>query len=124
MKILLKNGGDNSPWSHTFRHPYIHIFKDFLPLTLLFDFLNLEFKNFLQKQALENQTAILNATVCQREKFIELIEAEIKLQLVEIPHWAGLGGVCYIPPEQRRSPDDQGNLLRGVDIWSFIDGTW
>jgi len=56
--------------------------------------------------ALENQTAILNATVCQREKFIELIEAEIKLQLVEIPHWAGLGGVCYIPPEQRRSPDD------------------
>jgi len=35
-----------------------------------------------------------------------LIEAEIKLQLVEIPHWAGLGGVCYIPPEQRRSPGD------------------
>ena len=53
--------------------------------------------------------------MCQREKFIELIEAEIKLQLVEIPHWAGLGGVCYIPPEQRRSPDDQGNLLMGID---------
>ena len=86
-----------------------------------FEFLNFwisEFTidNFLQKQALENQTAILNATVCQREKFIELIEAEIKLQLVEIPHWAGLGGVCYIPPEQRRSPDDQGNWLMGIEI--------
>ena len=54
--------------------------------------------------------------MCQREKFIELIEAEIKLQLVEIPHWAGLGGVCYIPPEQRRSPDDQGDLLMGIEI--------
>ena len=35
-----------------------------------------------------------------------MIEAEIKLQLIEIPHWAGLGGVCYIPPEQRREPCD------------------
>ena len=78
--------------------------------------------NFLPKQALENQTAILNATVCQREKFIELIEAEIKLQLVEIPHWAGLGGVCYIPPEQRRSLDDQGNLLMGIEI--CLDAAW
>ena len=60
----------------------------------------------VSKKALENQTSILNATVRQREKFIQLIEAEIKLQLVEIPHWAGLGGVCYIPPEQRRTPDD------------------
>ena len=50
-------------------------------------------------QALENQTSILNATVCQRKKFIDLISREEKLDLVEIPHWAGLGGVCYIPPE-------------------------
>ena len=52
--------------------------------------------------ALENQTAILNATVCQREKFIKLIEAEKALELVEIPHWAGLGGVCFIPLELRQ----------------------
>lgn len=51
---------------------------------------------------LENQTSILNATVCQREKFIELINAEEKIEMVEIPHWAGLGGVCYIPPELRK----------------------
>ena len=57
------------------------------------------------KQALENQTSILNATVCQREKFIQLIEDEIRLQLVEIPHWAGLGGVCYIPPGRFRCFD-------------------
>ena len=56
----------------------------------------------VSKKALENQTSILNATVRQREKFIQLIEAEIKLQLVEIPHWAGLGGVCYIPPGMLR----------------------
>ena len=87
---------------------------EFLILQLIIS--NFTIDNFLQKQALENQTAILNATVCQREKFIELIEAEIKLQLVEIPHWAGLGGVCYIPPEQRRSPDNQGNLLMGIEI--------
>ena len=35
----------------------------------------------------------------QRKKFIDLISREEKLDLVEIPHWAGLGGVCYIPPE-------------------------
>lgn len=51
---------------------------------------------------LENQTSILNATVSQREKFIELIRSEEKLDLVEIPHWAGLGGVCYVPPDLRK----------------------
>ena len=29
------------------------------------------------------------------------------MELIEIPHWAGLGGVCYIPPEQRREPCDK-----------------
>ena len=56
--------------------------------------------------ALENQTAILNATVCQREKFIKLIEAEKALELVEIPHWAGLGGVCFIPLELRQEVEE------------------
>lgn len=55
---------------------------------------------------LENQTSILNATVCQREKFIQLIKTEDKLEHVEIPHWAGLGGVCYIPPELRTNPSE------------------
>ena len=59
--------------------------------------------------ALENQTAILNATVCQREKFIKLIQAEKALELVEIPHWAGLGGVCFIPPELRKENEDLEN---------------
>lgn len=56
--------------------------------------------------ALENQTSILDATVCQRQKFIQQIEAEDKIELVEIPHWAGLGGVCYIPPELRKAKLD------------------
>jgi len=57
--------------------------------------------------ALENQTSILNATVCQRKKFIDLISREEKLDLVEIPHWAGLGGVCYIPPELQRPKSNE-----------------
>jgi len=28
-----------------------------------------------------------------------LIENEEHLEHVEIPHWAGLGGVCYIPSQ-------------------------
>ena len=62
--------------------------------------------------ALENQTAILNATVCQREKFIKLIETEKALDLVEIPHWAGLGGVCFIPPELRKEGEEDLENLR------------
>ena len=43
----------------------------------------------------------------QREKFISLIKAEPKLDLVEIPHWAGLGGVCYIPPDQQKTTENE-----------------
>ena len=50
-------------------------------------------------QGLETQTSILNATVCQRDRFIELIGQEIKLEHIEIAHWAGLGGVSYLPIE-------------------------
>ncbi len=73
-------------------------------------YLNKDHKERYHCQGLENQTSILNATVCQREKFIGLIEKEDKLEHVEIPHWAGLGGVCYIPPELRKStnPDPAG----------------
>ncbi len=50
-------------------------------------------------QCLENQTSILNATVKKRDQFIKLIGQEIRLEHVEISHWAGLGGVRYIPSE-------------------------
>ena len=35
----------------------------------------------------------------QREKFIQLIGREIRLEHVDIAHWAGLGGVRYIPSD-------------------------
>ncbi|XP_063590834.1 pyridoxal-dependent decarboxylase domain-containing protein 1-like [Penaeus indicus] len=40
---------------------------------------------------------ILNATVKQRKAFTELVSSASNLQLAEIPGWAGLGGVRYIP---------------------------
>ena len=45
------------------------------------------------------QTSILNATVVQRERFICSIDAEPRLEHVDIVNWAGLGGVRYIPTE-------------------------
>jgi hypothetical protein len=39
----------------------------------------------------------LNATVVQREKFLRSIDGESRLERVDIAHWAGLGGVRYIP---------------------------
>ncbi len=48
---------------------------------------------------MEGQTSILNATVLQREKFIRLISREMRLEHVDITHWAGLGGVRYIPSD-------------------------
>ena len=50
-------------------------------------------------QGIEAQTSILNATVVQREKFIDLIGSEVRLEHVDIAHWAGLGGVRYIPSD-------------------------
>ena len=43
----------------------------------------------------------MNATVCQRDRFIDLISQEVKLEHIEIAHWAGLGGVSYLPMEFR-----------------------
>ena len=34
------------------------------------------------------------------------IEQEAKLDYVEIPHWAGLGGVCYLPPDLSKTEDE------------------
>lgn len=50
-------------------------------------------------ESIDTQSSILNATVVQREKFISLISDEIRLEHVDIAHWAGLGGVRYIPTE-------------------------
>ncbi|KAF2346407.1 Pyridoxal phosphate-dependent decarboxylase, partial [Trinorchestia longiramus] len=47
--------------------------------------------------SLDQQIEILNATVKQREVFSELVSQSDNLQLAEIPQWAGLGGVRYVP---------------------------
>merc|ERR1712226_994418 len=52
-------------------------------------------------EGLETQTSILNATVCQRDRFINLISQEVRLEHIEIAHWAGLGGVSYLPMDFR-----------------------
>ena len=39
---------------------------------------------------------ILNATVEQRKTFTNLVSSATNLQMVEIPGWAGLGGVRYL----------------------------
>ena len=52
-------------------------------------------------QGLETQTSILNATVCQRDRFINLISQEVRLEHIEIAHWAGLGGISYLPMDFR-----------------------
>ncbi|XP_046402457.1 pyridoxal-dependent decarboxylase domain-containing protein 1 isoform X2 [Ischnura elegans] len=46
---------------------------------------------------LEQQLEILTATVTHKETFVKLVEASPRLQAVEMPQWAGLGGVRYIP---------------------------
>ena len=50
-------------------------------------------------QCVEEKCGILNATVTQRTKFMELIDLEPSVQHVDIAHWAGLGGVRYIPAD-------------------------
>ena len=56
-------------------------------------------KNAFLLQSIETQTSILNATVLQREKFMQLIGREMRLEHVDIAHWAGLGGVRYVPSD-------------------------
>jgi len=70
-----------------------------------------EVDNFLQ--VLQEKCDILNATVTQRAKFIQLIEAEPSVQHVDIAHWAGLGGVRYIPKELM---DEDGKVHGGEGV--------
>ncbi|XP_076249009.1 pyridoxal-dependent decarboxylase domain-containing protein 1 isoform X2 [Calliopsis andreniformis] len=47
---------------------------------------------------LEQQIEILLATVEHKETFVKLVSENDSLHLVELPGWAGLGGVRYAPP--------------------------
>ncbi|XP_001604406.2 putative pyridoxal-dependent decarboxylase domain-containing protein 2 isoform X2 [Nasonia vitripennis] len=47
---------------------------------------------------LEQQIEILLATVQHKETFVKLVTENDSLHLVEMPGWAGLGGVRYAPP--------------------------
>lgn len=46
---------------------------------------------------LDQQLEILTATVMHKETFQELVQNSQQLRLVEMPGWAGLGGVRFIP---------------------------
>ncbi|XP_065161723.1 putative pyridoxal-dependent decarboxylase domain-containing protein 2 isoform X2 [Atheta coriaria] len=48
-------------------------------------------------QCLEQQLIILRATIQHKHTFLKLIEASPVLRVVELPEWAGLGGVRYAP---------------------------
>lgn len=56
---------------------------------------------------LEQQLVILQATVQQKEHFIKLVEESPVLRLVEMPEWAGLGGVRYAPEGWEQLLTDQ-----------------
>ncbi|CAG5088395.1 Similar to pdxdc1: Pyridoxal-dependent decarboxylase domain-containing protein 1 (Xenopus laevis) [Cotesia congregata] len=47
---------------------------------------------------LEQQIEILNATVEHKENFLRLVKQNNSLRFVDLPGWAGLGGVRYEPP--------------------------
>lgn len=49
---------------------------------------------------------ILKSTVAQKETLYKLIEKSTCLKLVELPDWAGLGGVRYIPEAWYRDRAD------------------
>ena len=46
---------------------------------------------------LEKQLGILTATVSQRADFQAIVEAQDNLRLIELPNWAGLGAVQWVP---------------------------
>ena len=53
--------------------------------------------------------------MCQRDKFIKLIGQEVKLEHIEIAHWAGLGGVSYLPPEFRPKLEEVEILVESTE---------
>ncbi|KAI4455855.1 pyridoxal-dependent decarboxylase domain-containing protein 1 [Holotrichia oblita] len=64
-----------------------------------------EIQSFVQ--CLEQQLVILRATVQHKETFVKLVNASPVLKLVELPEWAGLGGVRYAPEGWEQLLTDQ-----------------
>ncbi|KAJ8927276.1 hypothetical protein NQ314_020279 [Rhamnusium bicolor] len=58
-------------------------------------------------QCLEQQLVILRATIHHRETFVKLVEASPVLKIVDLPDWAGMGGVRYCPEGWEQLLTDQ-----------------
>lgn len=56
---------------------------------------------------LEQQLDILSATVRHKETFQHLVTSSPRLRLVDMPGWAGLGGVRYVPEGWEQLMTDQ-----------------
>lgn len=56
---------------------------------------------------LEQQLVILKATVHHRETFVKLVDLSPVLKIVDLPDWAGLGGVRYCPEGWEQLLTDQ-----------------
>ncbi|KYN07647.1 Pyridoxal-dependent decarboxylase domain-containing protein 1 [Cyphomyrmex costatus] len=59
---------------------------------------------------LEQQIEILLATVEHKDIFLRLVSENDSLHLVEMPGWAGLGGVRYAPPTWIHVMNDQARI--------------
>lgn len=57
---------------------------------------------FMQKSNFFFFKDILRSTVAQKETMYKLIQNYSCLRLVELPDWAGLGGVRYVPEAWKR----------------------
>ncbi|CAG9863923.1 unnamed protein product [Phyllotreta striolata] len=64
-----------------------------------------DIQNFIA--CLEQQLVILKATVHHRESFVKLVEVSPVLKVVDLPDWAGLGGVRYCPEGWEQLLTDQ-----------------
>ncbi|KAL3272830.1 hypothetical protein HHI36_014289 [Cryptolaemus montrouzieri] len=68
-------------------------------------------------QCLEQQLVILKATIQHKETFVHLVEQSPVVRLVELPEWAGLGGVRYEPEGWEQILTDQvKNELNNLNI--------
>lgn len=64
-----------------------------------------EIQSFIQ--CLEQQLVILRATIQYKETFTKLVLESPVLKIVELPDWAGLGGVRYAPEGWEQLLTDQ-----------------
>jgi len=58
-------------------------------------------------ECFDQQLEILNATVLHKSTLVQIVEKSEELQLVELPGWAGLGGVRYLPSAWRSKNVEQ-----------------